>query len=272
MSPVQRYSTEQVLRGIQAYFDVHVLGHHTIDPDASVADYCEIVAENDGCPLWFLMSLSRYFGLSWSSGRWGVWLKLPRDTGDTKLSRHDRESLYMLWQNETGKSITVRKLAEYIARHARGVSMEPTTVLGRYCTPAGAFRGLCELPEVRGKRVGPSTKLRDVMGAWKLTEFWGRAEWVSGQPLPKLNIWSIWSDPLPWKWVVPVIAIYVGGSGWVGAFAIRFGMPLWFIAFLSVATFFALAAWIENNRNPLPEGIQTFGDLARLIARRNAEA
>jgi len=272
MEDFQRFNTDQVLGGIQSFTNELVDDSIVIHADASVNDYAKVIEKHYGCPLEFLWELSDYFGLRWGEVRWAAWLQLPRPKRGARVTKRDREAQWQHWQRTTSQSITVRKLAEYIARHARGISMEPTTVLGRYCAPAGAFRGLCELPEVRGKRVGPSTKLRNVMGACKIAEFWRRAEWVSGQTLPKLHLWSIWTDPLPWKWVVPAIALYVGGSGWLGAFATRFEMPLWFFAFLAVATFFAMAAWIENNCNPLPEDVQTFGDLARLIARRNAEA
>lgn len=270
---VQRFTTEQVLRGIQRFVDEVVGDDVRVRPDESVNCYADVINKNYGCPLEFLWGLSIYFGLNWNIERWVVWLQLPRPRRNERLSKREQESHWEDWQQTTSQSITVRKLAEYIARHARGVSMQPVTVFGRHCAPAGVFRGLCELPEVRGKRIGPSTELRSIMGAWKLEEFWKRAEWVSGQKLPQLSIWSVWTSPLPWRWVAPAILAYVGGACLLGGLAAQFGLPLWLMSVICVGLFFATAAWIENNvRNPIPDEVQTFGDLARLIAQSSKVA
>ncbi|QDU57839.1 hypothetical protein [Aeoliella mucimassa] len=262
------FTTEQVLRGIQAYVTEHVDEELVLHPDASVSKYYDDVKESHDCPLWFLMELSDYFGFKSNERHWIVWLKLPLSQW---VSPSEGKRLWQDWQDETSRKITVRKMAEFIARRAPGASFDPVTVFGVHCRPAGAFRGLCDLPELQGKRVGPSTSIFGQLGNSKTRTLWGRAGWASGFVLPALRktaseAWLetsygvslfvaavlaiaaafllIWDDIFPAMWMVAVAAI---------------GLPAIVLCFLgSIA---------DQFRNPLPEGITTFGDLARLISK-----
>lgn len=263
-----RFTTEQVLRGIQAYVFEHVDEKLLLDPDASVNDYREEIEESHECPLWFLSELASYFGFSYGDSRWIAWLQLPRAVG---LSKTEAERDWQRWQTETSKPITIRKLAGHIAKHAPGTSLEPVTVFGVPCAPAGAFRGLCELPEVCSARVAPSTPLRNVVRGGRLREFWERLEWVTGAKLPKLRP----AIPQPWFGSLPMFAVIFSllaipsGLGIMHFFDGQLG-ALPFALFGALAVPFVILCLLETAvdwaRNPLPDGITTFGDLARLIA------
>jgi len=66
------FSTEQVLAGIQAFVRQDVDSELTLDPDASVYEYCDAVEGSHECPLWFLQELSAYLGLEEGDERWIV--------------------------------------------------------------------------------------------------------------------------------------------------------------------------------------------------------
>ncbi|WP_425400452.1 hypothetical protein [Aeoliella sp.] len=267
-----RFTTEQVLRGIQAYVELDVDKELVIDPDASVNDYRQAIEDSHECPLCFLEMLAEYFGFQYSETRWAVWLKIKSPPG---LSKSERKRAWEHWQEVTSKTITVRKLAEHIADHAPGTSMKPATVFGVECAPAGVFRGLCQLPEVRGKRVAPSTRISQVMGCSKIEEMWGRAKWISGSNLPMLKRNPWWSLRSPADWIDAVgqclaivvalaTLIYIGLETDSAFYAFAAAVPT--LGILLILTYCAS----DTQRNPLPEGVTTFGDLARLIAKSEA--
>ncbi len=269
-----RFTTEQVLRGIQAYVYEHVDDKLVLDPYASVNEYREAVEESHECPLAFLSMLAEYFGFQFSERRWIVWLRLPNGKG---LSKAQRGRLWEAWQKRTAHELTVRKLAEHIADLAPGTSMEPATVFGVPCAPAGVFHGLCKLPEVVGKRVGPSTQIGKVLGGWKIEQLYGRAEWISDTSLPPLKRNPWWSLSSPSNWVdgiglgTAILAalgalIYVGVVTESAFWGFVVAVPTLAVILLIVS------ACSDAIRNPLPDGITTFGDLARLIADQERDA
>lgn len=260
-----RFTTEQVLRGIQAYVFDEVDGKLIIDSEASVNDYREAITKSHECPLFFLTELAAYFGFRYGEDRWIVWLNLT----DTK-----RRQGWEHWQDVTSKALTVRKLAEHIARYAPGTSMAPVTVFGVHCAPAGAFRGICELPEIGGRRVAPSTPIAQTLGGSRIVGLWNRAAWISGTTLPTLKRTPWWSLTSLANWIdaigfglasIATVAVLMGigtatGSGWA---AVIVALPV------LISVLGATHAASDRCCNPLPDGVETFGDLARLVAARN---
>ena len=262
-----RFSAEQVMRGIRQRIDDFAFGpkiafdettplsemyHKLFRPKAR----CPI----DECPLEFLEELSHYVGLSWGQDRWAVWLQLRK----YKTFKQLDEAIL--------QRRTVGDIARQIATRAPGVSLEPISVFGRKCEPAGAFLGIVQLSHYATEgclstRIAPSTKLRDALPNRQLDIIWQKLSWISGKQIPSLT--------------------YYGGKH-------RFHWPAWLLAFLStivmlvavilavsissfgtaMVTFFAAAAFgllsancfVRSIVNPLPLRIETFGDLARLVA------
>ncbi|MCO6043700.1 hypothetical protein NG895_07255 [Aeoliella sp. ICT_H6.2] len=270
MDDCPRFTTEQVLRGIQAYVDKQFGHEFPLDPDASVSVYYETVQKEMGCSLEFLTEIGHYFGLRWDHRRWQVWLRLPREKRGEKISSAQGRQLWQEWLTETSQPLTIRKLAEFIARHAHGAPMNPTTVFGVPCAPAGAFRGLCQLPEVRGRRIAPSTKLRDVLRGGRLRAFWSRSTWASGIELPLLSP----TKAETWLGRSYGAALFAGlalatmtGGMILGDWNLSALCPAFIAAIALPSVLFCFtAAALDCVRDPLPDGVRTFGDLARLIA------
>lgn len=263
-----RFTTEQVLRGIQAFVFDEVDEKLIIDSEASVNDYRDAITKSHECPLFFLTELAAYFGFRHGEDRWIIWLSL----NDTK-----RWQGWEHWQDVTSKALTVRKLAEHIARYAPGTSMAPVTVFGVHCAPAGAFRGICELPEIGGRRIAPSTPIAKTLGGSRIIGLWNRAAWISGVRLPPLKRTPWWSLTSISNWIdaigfgfasVATVTTLLG----VGIATTSF----WFALLTAVVMLFALLVVTHQCsdavHNPLPEGVVTFGDLARLVAEKPVAA
>jgi hypothetical protein len=268
MDEFTRYTPEQVLAGIQAFVHEQVDEELEIYPDSSVNDYYEIFRESHECPLMFLAELALYFGFTFSERKWVAWLQLPRSN---RLSKEEGKRRWEEWQQVTSRPITVRALAEHIARHAPGVSMQPVTVFGVPCAPAGTFRGLCELPEVDHQRVAPSTPLRQVIRGSRLRRFWQRSEWISQtklSPLTPTRILPCVGPTIGYFATYATLAFAIGtaiyqasGGGLESCFTVFMGSVLGPLPIL-----FVIDEVVDWLRNPLPEGIHTFGDLASFIS------
>lgn len=267
MEDRHRFTTDQALRGIQAYVDERFGVHFPLNPDVPLSEYSELVSDEVGCPLEFLQGLGIYFGLRWSDRRWAVWLRLPRARRIRTLSREERERHWDNWVENTSQSRTIRNLAEYLARHAKGISMDPVSVFGNHCAPAGAFLGICHLPELCGRRVAPSTRIRQVLGATCIEAMLRRANWISGAKIKAQRRFSLWSDPIPHCMIPVVLVVFPGIPLLLGGLAAHLPFSPMVVIGVAVVLSFALL-WRTNDRlrNPLPDGVETFGDLARLIA------
>lgn len=274
MDDCPRFTTEQVLRGIQTYLDEQFGVHLHLNPEASVSEYYEIIHKRLGCPLLFLCEVSTYFGLRWDERRWAIWLKLPRANRVRTLSNEQREEIWQQWLEQTSQPRTIRSLAEFISQHAKGCSMAPSTLFGIECGPAGAFQGICRLPEVGGRRLAPSTSIRATLGASSIESMLRRASWVSGTRIKIQKGFSLWSDPLP-CWLFPIVLfIFCVLPMLLGAFlAVELPLPpILVILGASAIGLFVLWKMHDRLRNPLPHGVRTFGDLARLIANAQTAA
>jgi hypothetical protein len=263
-----RYSVEQVLRGMQAFVTEHCGPEVVLDPDKSVNEYREAAAESHECPLEFLSHMASCLNLERNEGRWLAWLKLR---GEASWSKRQREEAWEAWQRDVAPALTVRALAEYVARRAVGQSLAPATVFGVTCAKAGVFLGVCDMPEVAGLRVAPSTPLRVLHRSSRIQNLWRRLEWVSGVKLPTTRrfeaagmsslgdaTWALTCLASPIVGILAAIGTYdvMGGACVVSALLAGFGS--------------LIGGWCAADRlhNPLPQGIVSFGDLARLVATR----
>jgi hypothetical protein len=174
------------------------------------------------------------------------------------------------WQQEIAPRFTVRKLAELVARKARVPSFEPVTILGSRCEPAGAFLGLCSLPEARRQRLAPSTPLRAIRSSRRLRELWKRAEWINDVKLPQL------AEPSPWRFrsaadVAQLVVCCTAAVAAAGSACLIWQIGTWFFAGLAavmagIVTLIVGDAVVDRIHDPLPREVQRFGDLARLIS------
>ena len=262
-----RYTLEQAFRGIQAFVAEQCGPKVILQLDEPLVTYEQAARESHECPLEFLEDLGAYFQIQWSETRWGLWLKL-RDR--TATSRKQRKAAWERWQQETAPQITVRCLVELIVRKARVPSFEAVTIFGSHCEPAGAFLGLCALPEMKERRVAPSTSLLELKSSQQICVLWKRAEWINGVTLPTLQ------QPSPWQG--RTAADILQGVTYIAAFAsaASAAVGVWLAGGVVLSGLAAMAAGVatlcfgnsivDRLHNPLPPNVERFGDLARLIA------
>jgi hypothetical protein len=167
------------------------------------------------------------------------------------------------WEAEVGPRCTFGSLADFIARHVPPVSFDAVARCGTNCGTAGAFHGIervarqirADLGELR-----PSTPIRDRLRANKLETFWNRVRWMSGDALPPLR--TPWRRTLRRAVLVAFLALFAGL--WL---SLARGTWTWLVltatVFVSLRLSLDVVVYCEN---PLPSGIDTFGDLARLLA------
>jgi hypothetical protein len=258
-----RYTVEQVFRGMQAFVTDHCGADVVLELDKPITEYEQSARDSHECPLEFLAHMASEFGLSWGEARWMIWLKLRDKTARTK---RQRSQAWIRWQREVGPTITVRDLAAYIARHSAGQSLAPATVFGVTCAKAGVFLGMCRMPEVAGEHVAPSTPLMSLRSSTRVRNLFRRLAWVSGSPLPALPGPD---ESAPWVLAflaVPLIAVISVAAAFVSS-PIVCGM-----AGMIACTATLWCGWrvADRTHDPLPAGVQTFGDLARLVVERQA--
>jgi hypothetical protein len=197
--------------------------------------------------------IHRHFGFSCAMEEWKIFLGLHIQSLDE-------------WQRDIAPRLTFRALADFIRERLKPISFEPITLLGKPCLTAGIFRSLERLVEQihpKATRFAPSTPIRARLRGVRLHRFWSRLRWMLHDQLP------------------PAPRITLTGRGFLHSLYLKCLIGtliiLWkrdprglFAGF--AATFFLLipVAWavelVNVLRNPLPEEIETFGDLARVLA------
>jgi len=188
------------------------------------------------------------------------------------LSIHDDEE----WQERIGSKLTFRDIAVFIRDRTRIISIEPATILGKPCRPAGAFRTIVgvvsELLPLK-EAFAPSAKIDETFTAEDLSTIWYKLRWLSENRLPPLR-------NSPMGNIVDKVSLVVHGPGLffsgMGAFV---GLVAWAKAIfdpgatlpawplLAISTFALLIAssrWQIRYRRA-PKHIQTIADLARAM-------
>ncbi|WP_417381276.1 hypothetical protein [Gimesia sp.] len=173
------------------------------------------------------------------------------------------------WERDVAPKFTFGAIARFIQKRAiNTVSFEPVTVIHRECGPAGAFYGIEQL---FGKlpyeeRFGPSTKIIDVLRGRNLNRFWSELWWRTEFAIPRLS--NSWRDIDGW-------GCLIGGLAIVAAIPISIltenYLYLFVMAVFAFATWYIALLW-QYWTNPLPPELQTFRDLAVLIAEHNCDA
>jgi hypothetical protein len=225
-----------------------------IDHHLSNDDFWKLIGLAEECDFADIISgLEECFGFSCLDEEW------IRYFG---LSARSREE----WLQKFAPHFTFRRLVEFIEEHVKPISFEPIPLLGKPCLTAGIFRGLEQLVEQtnpKATRFAPSTPIRERLRGTPLRRFWNRLRWMLDDQIP----------PLP--------QITLSSRGFLHSLFFKIGIGLliavWRWDFSGVltgiATTFALlipigviVAFINERLCRLPEGVETFGDLARVLA------
>jgi len=179
------------------------------------------------------------------------------------------------WEAKAGPRFTFGGLADFIAERVEVVPLEPASVLGKACDAAGAFRAIETVarqlrPGIRA--FGPSTPIRRVFIAGRLTTFWNRLRWMTEEALPPLRTtmvtklrWACCAVGAFMSIVISIFAIVTTiHAEWLGALR---GLGAALCAALCTVVIYQLLARADNR---LPPGLRTFKDLATAIAKSPA--
>jgi hypothetical protein len=172
------------------------------------------------------------------------------------------------WEKTVAPKLTFRALADFVGERLKEpVSLEPITLLGKPCLTAGIFRALEQLAEEINPKVtrfAPSTPIRVRLSGFSLYCFWSRLRWIMEDQLPPPP-----QIPFPdWRFLNRLfVKLGVGLliALWKRDLAgLLEGIGVTLLLFLPVGM---ILAYINAALlNPLPDGIETFGDLARVLA------
>jgi hypothetical protein len=170
------------------------------------------------------------------------------------------------WEKTGASRCTFRGLADFIGERLNPVSLEPLTLLGKPCLTAGIFRGLEQLAvqvNPRVVRFAPSTSIRQCLHGVRLRRFWNRLRWMIEDqipPPPRLDVRSeAFFNSLLLKFIIPLL-IAGARRDWAGM------IVAFIVSFVLLIPIGVMVEFINARLNPLPEGIETFGDLARILA------
>jgi hypothetical protein len=176
---------------------------------------------------------------------------------DPKMSRE-------AWEEHIGPQLTFGRLADLVAPRAVPLRMRPMRILGKHCTPAGAFAAIQQImvrltPSCQ--RFGPSTPIDDVLprGSQK-HKLWRRANYAAQGALPRLlppPDPSWWLAVCSYGLLATLLRICVLDC-YSSSFTLA--IPLWIVLLL----IWGITADLRDK--PLPNQIRTFGDLARAMA------
>lgn len=173
------------------------------------------------------------------------------------------------WIEQIGQHLTFRALVEFIAARAPCISFQPVTVIDRECGPAGAFYGITELSEQvvpPACQITPATRIIDAFRGSALDRFWSGLNWRTEEQLPDIS--RKWEDLF-------LLGLLLGFLG------ILIGFPLSLVtasySYVLVSIVYFLVNWIllwiyHHCSDPMPPELQTFRDLALLIADLDCEA
>ena len=169
------------------------------------------------------------------------------------------------WEAEVGPRFTFGNLAKFIAEHAPPISLAPVALLGVPCETGGVFRGMEQVAQrMRVPEFGPSTPIRDRFRGGRLHAFWNQVRWTSENKLPPLRETVVTAEQL--AWLIGFLAVLIGA---IATGILQTGIYLE-VGIALFAILLVVSRTISYFSNPLPLGVETFADMARLIAKELA--
>jgi hypothetical protein len=266
-----RPTREQILFGLRECFAHWIPEQAQIDPEA---DFVAFVLQHGidwNEPGWTILlegiePIQKYFGFQ------------VTDFGWDRVFSFDEKSGFA--------PAMFGQLADFVAERVDiNTSFEPATIFGRTCRPAGVFLGMEELAkhiDSEVEKFGPSTPIRGRFRGQPLIRYFNLLRCLTNGCAPKVN------DPATksmWRTISDYSAISLGlysfvlAIKWLANSSLLGEMsPPIFVAggLASFVLFFVWMAFViraghllvRRFVNPLPPGVETFRDLAKLIAYR----
>jgi hypothetical protein len=163
---------------------------------------------------------------------------------------------------EPAEERTLGGVCEMIAQGAMRPSIEPLSIMGRTCFPAGAFLAIRSMLRDAGADVGsvrPSTPIAE-FARHHLGVFLGPISWLAPDALPAVRMSTPWYDLSSAGFLLGLLVVFAG----------------WFVSplVMAIGAILALTSWAGNwitARYVPPSEVEfgslrTFGDLARAVA------
>ncbi len=198
-----------------------------------------------------ILGIEERLGISISHEELQTFYQLPNGIDNTMP--------FEKWRSSIAPTLTVAALADFIRERYKPISFEPVSVLGSPpCQAAGYFVGMSDIVQQihpEAGRFGPSTSIRTVLPNRRLRLFWSRLSRAANKSLPPL---SFWLNHL-------ANALLIISIGFL-AFGIMVNWAILASVWLLCLKGLQLGWWLHRRANPLPYGIDTFGDLARYLA------
>lgn len=223
--------------------------------------------------------LATDFGISLSQDDWDF-------LSGWKICKDPKE-----WEMRFAPLFTFGRLADLIALRSEFGSTAPLTILGSTSRAAGAFRAIERIASEsisRPLRFGPSTPILEQIRLAELPKFWSKVRAQRPTRIPRLDAGGVFGFAEKFKsgnglliWLL-VCAGVVFGGGWMAGGPSFVGATLFWMVGGVITLIFAwlpaplilyacdripaLAQLYRRADRILPEDIETFSDLARLVA------
>jgi acyl carrier protein len=250
----ETYTQEQILSGIRILWREMLNCDSPINPDMSLIAQLKdegIFDDIDFADMLFRLEI--LFGFKCRMKEWEHFLGFDiRDINE--------------WERTLAPRLTFRALADFVRERLEPIALEPVSLLGKPCLTAGIFRGLQQLAEQIDPKVrqfAPSTPIRSRLRGFRLQLFWSRLRWMIEDQLPPPRQFTFRSRGFFHS------LLFKLGAGLLIALwkrdltGLLEGIGVTFTLFIPLGV---IVAFINTHLNPLPKGIETFGDLARVLA------
>ncbi len=252
--PANTFKQEQILSGIRIVWKEALNYDSPISPEMNFFEQSMANGPFEDIDFWDVrFRLERTFGFKCPKREWHAFLGLDITDKDE-------------WEKTIAPRLTFHALAEFIRERLKPISFEPLTILGKPCLTAGVFRGLERLTEQIDPKVrqfAPSTPIRARLRGSRLRCFWSKLQWIMEDQLPDPPRITFSSRGCLHSLLFKLgagLLIYLWRRDWEGAIA---GIMTTMFLFIPMGI---IAAVINAHLNPLPKEIETFGDLARVLA------
>lgn len=256
------FTQEQIYSGIRFFWKEELGCDSSFDLDSRIDRHLRVDRLSDLIGLHeqhdfadIIDGLECLFGFSCSEEEWVSYFNLSPEN----VSLEE-------WEQIFAPGFTFRRLTQFIQEKASLIALEPITLLGKPCLTAGIFRGLEQLIRQispNTKKFAPSTPIHECLKGTRLRTFWNRLRWIVEDqlpPAPRITLHSraVWQSLFLKILLGVVIAVWRGDLSGIIA-----GFMTTLVLFIPVGIIVAI---INDRLNPLPEEIETFADLVRVLA------
>jgi hypothetical protein len=264
-----RPTREQILFGLRECFAHFLKSQDPIDPDADFVAFINRHGyDSDGLFFDGIYPIENHFSFQVTDDSW--W------------------KLFQLESKRDPQPVSFGQVADFIAEQLDiTISFEPVVIFGRPCRPAGVFLGIEELvrqfdPKI--ERFGPSTPIQSRLRGLSLINYFkllnsltNDCSFKASDPLASGTIWRHAWDCFTFMFGIVSFACLAQGLAIFTPEVLK-SFPFFLITgVISGALYFGWMVFVyyagelllvRRFVNPLPPGIKTFRDLAKLIADR----